>query len=62
MSLDPREVVPEGQPERSTSYLVRLRDTHTGQTFEAAFNSMTERNLYIFETEHWAEVELEWTA
>jgi hypothetical protein len=47
-------------PERSTSYLVRLRDKHTGQSFEAAFNSMTERNLYIFETEHWAEVEKEW--
>ena len=47
--------------DRSTSYLVRLRDRSTGQTFEASFNSMTERNLYIFETEHWAEVESEWT-
>ena len=46
----------------STSYLVRLRDRSTGQTFEAAFNSMTERNIYIFETEHWATVEKEWTA
>ena len=46
----------------STSYLVRLRDKLTGQSFEAAFNSMTERNIYIFETEHWATVEKEWTA
>jgi hypothetical protein len=57
----PPLMAPEPIVERSTSYLVRLRDKHTGQSFEAAFNSMTERNLYIFETEHWAEVESEWT-
>ncbi len=48
--------------ERSTSYLVRLRDKHTGQSFEAAFNSMTERTLYILSVDHWAELEKEWEA
>ena len=60
MSLDPCDIALQRQSERSTTYLVLLRDKDTGAQFEAAFHSATERAIYILSVDHWATVEREW--
>lgn len=45
-----------------TRYMLRLKLKATGGVSEHAFDSMTERNLFVFTLGPWADVEREWTA